>query len=62
MMYLQILASLCQNSHYIDGKEFLTLTDKEIKTMVPPIGLALRLVSPDKEVDMCMHRWHVSGQ
>ena len=39
------------------GKEFLTLTDKEIKTMVPPIGLAyklFRLLPPDKEVCVCI--------
>ena len=26
--------------NYIDGKEFLELTEKDVREMVPPIGLA----------------------
>lgn len=47
------IANIVCTENYIDGKEFLTLTEQEIKTMVPPIGLArkiIRLVCHDKEV------------
>ena len=30
--------------NYIDGKDFLLLTEKEIKEMVPPIGLTKKIM------------------
>jgi hypothetical protein len=38
--------------NYIDGKEFLTLTVQEIKSMVPPIGLSRKIICllPEREV------------
>ena len=29
--------------NYIDGEEFLSLTESEIKSMVPPIGLTRKI-------------------
>ena len=38
--------------NYIDGAEFLTLTEIEVKAMVPPIGLARKVMRllPHREV------------
>ena len=33
----------CDLDNYIDGKEFLLLTEKEVKEMVPPLGLAKKI-------------------
>ena len=30
--------------NYIDGKEFIKLTEAEVKVMVPPIGLAKKII------------------
>lgn len=32
------------SENYIDGAEFLTLTESEVKTMIPPIGLARKVM------------------
>ena len=32
------------SENYIDGAEFLTLTESEVKAMVPPIGLARKVM------------------
>ena len=33
-----------QKENYIDGKEFNELSEAEIKAMVPPIGMAKRIL------------------
>ena len=30
--------------NFINGREFLSLTEKEVKEMIPPIGLAKRII------------------
>ena len=39
--------------NYIDGIEFCSLTEDEVKTIVPPIGLARKIIRilPMKEVE-----------
>jgi len=41
--------------NYIDGKEFLLLTEKEIKEMVPPIGLTKKIIRllPQINFEVC---------
>lgn len=34
----------CLTDNYIDGAEFLTLSESEVKSMVPPIGLARKIL------------------
>ena len=31
------------SDNYIDGQEFLSLSENDIKTMVPPLGLARKI-------------------
>ena len=42
------------SENYIDGAEFLTLTESEVKAMVPPIGLARKVMRllPREEVTL----------
>ena len=45
--------NLCLLSdNYIDGAEFLTLTESEVKAIIPPIGLARKVMRllPQREV------------
>lgn len=35
---------LCCSENYIDGMEFVNLTESEIKSMVPPIGLVKKIM------------------
>ena len=35
---------LCDADHCIDGKEFLDLSEAEIKEIVPPIGIAKQII------------------
>lgn len=49
--------------NYIDGAEFLTLTEAEVKAMIPPIGLARKLLRllPRPEPQVCTsHHCNVS--
>ena len=36
--------------NYIDGEEFLNLNQQEVRSMVPPIGLAKKILHLTKEV------------
>jgi len=49
--------------NYIDGAEFLTLTEAEVKAMIPPIGLARKILKllPQPEPQVCTsHHCNVS--
>lgn len=35
---------LCALENYVDGKDFGELTEEEIKTIVPPIGLRRKIL------------------
>lgn len=61
-MLYELLMFLLDNDtdNYIDGKEFLTLSEAEIKIMVPPIGIArkiLRLVPNLKVKTFCHYNY-----
>lgn len=46
--------------NYIDGTEFLTLTEAEVKAMVPPIGLARKILRlrPQLEPEVYNANYH----
>ena len=43
---------LLTTDNYIDGKEFLVLKEEDVYKMVPPVGLAKKIIRllPSKEV------------
>ena len=43
VVHVTTLADILPDN-YIDGKEFCKLTEAEVKAMVPPIGLAKKIV------------------
>ena len=51
--YVSGLVSLSEN--YIDGTVFLTLTEGEVKTMVPPLGLVRKIIKliPQSRQEVC---------
>ena len=40
--------------NYVDGKEFISLTYEEVKGMVPPLGLAKKVLRLIPKVSMCV--------
>ena len=51
--YVSGPVSLSEN--YIDGTVFLTLTEGEVKTMVPPLGLVRKIIKliPQSRQEVC---------
>ncbi len=44
------------SENYIDGSEFLTLTEDDMRSIVPPIGLARKIFRlQHKQVQMVLH-------
>ena len=41
--------------NFIDGDEYLKLTEAEVKDMVPPIGLAKKIIRMIPKVCVCLH-------
>ena len=44
MVHLRSYSIAFTAENYIDGAEFLTLKESEVKAMVPPIGLARKIM------------------
>ena len=43
-MYRHYYYYVSPSDNYIDGKEFIKLSESEVKAMVPPIGLAKKII------------------
>ena len=46
---------LLYSENYIDGAVFLTLTEVDVKAMIPPLGLVKKIMKlvPNKEKEVC---------
>ena len=44
-----------QIENYVDGEEFVKLTEAEIKEMVPPIGIAKKVMRLQPKVKIIVH-------